>query len=116
MNSILRVFSLLLFLFLSMNPYLPSAFGMAEKNLKLKEVPVKTIYRINDKNVSQKEFEEFQKQLNGQEAWYCKETKNGGITGWISKNANGEKFQLKFDQSKEPNESVIESLNNFWLK
>lgn len=69
-----------------------------------------TVFRINGVDVSKREFEDFQKQLNGQEGWYCKETKEGGITGWISKNAKGKKFQLKFDQSKVPNVSTIEAL------
>jgi len=68
---------------------------------------INTLYTIDSREVSAKEFDEFEKGLSGKEGWYCKECSRGGITGWIARDNLGRKFEVKYDQSEKPFRSSI---------
>ncbi len=52
-------------------------------------------YKINGKQVSYKEYQEFLQTLTGRENWYCDEVPGGGITGWEAKDAKGRRYEVR---------------------
>jgi hypothetical protein len=52
------------------------------------------IYMVNGKQVTEQAYQELSKTLTGQERWYCAELLDGGETGWISKDAAGNRYKV----------------------
>jgi hypothetical protein len=52
------------------------------------------IYMIDGKQVTDQAYQELLKTLTGQERWYCAETRNGGETGWESKDSPGHRYKV----------------------
>jgi hypothetical protein len=66
-------------------------------------------YSINNKTVSEKEFNKFKdslKEIKG--TWFCAETNTGGTTGYDAKNNFGTIYEIRFTTDDKVNSNSIQ--------